>query len=83
MASGLPVVATAVSGIPELLRHDVNGLLVQPNSAAEVAAAIEALHHHPPTAERLSRNARQHVQQGFDGDTSVQVLSALLISGVA
>ena len=83
MACGVPVVATAVSGIPELLAHDVNGLLVTSNSAVEAADAIEALHRDPAQAERLSRNAQVRIRQHFNGDTSAQALSALLMAGAA
>jgi glycosyltransferase involved in cell wall biosynthesis len=83
MACGLPVVTTAISGIPELLAHGVNGLLVAPDSAVEVADAIEALHGDPTLAERLSRNAQLQIRQLFDGDTSAKALSELLVAGAA
>jgi len=40
MAFGLPIVATAVSGIPDLIKDQINGLLVSADSAEELAAAI-------------------------------------------
>lgn len=83
MACGVPVVATAVSGIPELLAHDVNGLLVPPDNPLEAADAIEALHRDPGRAEVLSRNARTVIGQQFDGDASAHRLSVLLTEGVA
>jgi len=83
MACGLPVVTTAVSGIPELLVHGVDGLLVAPDNAAAVADAIEALHRDPALAERLSRNAQLQIRRRFNGDTSAQKLSALLVAGAA
>jgi glycosyltransferase involved in cell wall biosynthesis len=43
MATGLPVVSTAVSGIPELISDGENGLLVAPEDPAALAAAIERL----------------------------------------
>lgn len=40
MTSGMPVVTTRVSGIPSLITHEVNGLLVEDNSGASVAEAV-------------------------------------------
>jgi glycosyltransferase involved in cell wall biosynthesis len=40
MAAGVPVVATAVAGTPEAIRHGVDGLIVPPGDAARLAAAI-------------------------------------------
>ena len=43
MAAGLPVVATAVGGVPEVVEHGVHGLLVPAGSPRELAAALETL----------------------------------------
>ena len=43
MASGLPIVVSDVAGVPTLVQHEVNGLLVPPADPAAIAAAIERL----------------------------------------
>jgi glycosyltransferase involved in cell wall biosynthesis len=43
MAAGVPVVATRVEGVPEAIRSGVDGLLVEPSNAAELARAVAAL----------------------------------------
>ena len=43
LAAGAPVIATAVGGIPEVVRDGENGLLVPPRDVAEIAAAIDRL----------------------------------------
>jgi L-malate glycosyltransferase len=57
-AFGLPVVATAVGGIPFLLTHAETGLLVAPEDAAAMATAVTRLLHDPELAARLGRNGR-------------------------
>jgi glycosyltransferase involved in cell wall biosynthesis len=65
MACGLCVVSTNVGGIPYLLSHHHNALLVPPNDAVGMAAAVWRILTEPGLAERLSRNARAKAEQ-FD-----------------
>ena len=66
MASGVPVVASRLSGIPELVQHEVGGLLAPPRDAAALADAIMQVHQHPETAALRAESARQRVEQEFD-----------------
>ena len=52
MAAGTPVIASAVSGIPELVEHEVNGLLVAPEDPEALADALLRLHGDPALARR-------------------------------
>ncbi len=61
MACGLPVVTTPVSGIPELVRAEDNGLLVPPDDPEAVAEALLRLRTDPELAARLGR-ARARVR---------------------
>jgi L-malate glycosyltransferase len=61
MAAGLPVVATDVGGLPELITQDVTGVLVPPGDARALAAAVIDLMDHPERAADLGRAARAHV----------------------
>ena len=63
MAVGLPVVASRVGGIPALVDHDVNGLLVPPGDAAALAGAITRVLTEPDTAARLSLAARRTAER--------------------
>jgi glycosyltransferase involved in cell wall biosynthesis len=68
MACGVPVVATAVSGIPELVHHDLNGLLIDPDDPVALADALQRLHDDRELAARLARAGEATVQERFDGD---------------
>jgi glycosyltransferase involved in cell wall biosynthesis len=77
MACGLPVVTTGISGIPELVSHEVNGLLVPPDDAMALADAIARIHSDPALAARLAREARATVHARFNGSALAESLAAL------
>ena len=54
MANSLPVVATAVGGIPEIVEHEKNGLLVPPGKPSDLAEAIRCLAVSPDLRARLA-----------------------------
>jgi glycosyltransferase involved in cell wall biosynthesis len=62
MAVGLPVVATAVGGIPEAVVHGETGLLVPPRSPEALAGALVELARDPGRREALGRRGRERVQ---------------------
>ncbi|MDQ3456876.1 MAG: glycosyltransferase family 4 protein, partial [Actinomycetota bacterium] len=76
MAVGLPVVSTAVSGIPELVRDGQTGLLVPPEDPAALAAALRRLTD-PVLRERLALAGQVLVAQEFDGDALAKQLAGL------
>ena len=65
MASGLCVVSTNVGGMPYLVEHDRDGLLVPPDDAPAMAAAVQRILTEPGLAARLSTHAREKAEQ-FD-----------------
>jgi glycosyltransferase involved in cell wall biosynthesis len=77
MAAGTPVVASAVSGIPELVTDGVNGLLVDPERPDQLADALVRIHEDRPLADRLRAAARTTVAERFDGDRLARELAAL------
>jgi 2-deoxystreptamine N-acetyl-D-glucosaminyltransferase/2-deoxystreptamine glucosyltransferase len=78
MAAGLPVIASRVGGIPALVDHDINGLLVPPGDAAALAAAISRVLAEPGTAARLAAAARHTAQQYTWPALARQVAAAYL-----
>jgi glycosyltransferase involved in cell wall biosynthesis len=77
MASGVPVISTPISGIPELIESGRDGLLVPPNDPAALAAAIEILLASRELCERLARAARAKIETSFSLDASAERLLAL------
>jgi glycosyltransferase involved in cell wall biosynthesis len=66
MATGLPVVTTNVSGIPELVVDGVSGLLVPPDDPDATAAALLRLFADPQLAVRLGRAGQALVRERFE-----------------
>ncbi len=66
MAAGAPVVATSVSGVPELVEDGVTGRLVPPNEAVALADALVAIRADPATTARLAVAGRARVLADFD-----------------
>jgi glycosyltransferase involved in cell wall biosynthesis len=60
--SGLPVIATAVGGIPHVVEHERTGLLVEKNDHRNMADCAIRLLEDPDLVERLTRNARAEVE---------------------
>ncbi|MBV8953385.1 MAG: glycosyltransferase [Solirubrobacterales bacterium] len=79
MASGAPIVATAVGGIPELVQDGVHGLLVAPRDPAALAGAISRLLEDRELAARLGANARARQRAEFDLDVVVRSLERLYL----
>ena len=61
MAAGRPVVASRVGGIPELVRHGIDGLLVRPGDPAALAGALNEVLTDPALAAALGAAARARV----------------------
>lgn len=62
MACGLCVVSTNVGGMPYLVKHEHDALLVPPDNPSAMAAAVRRLLEEPNLAERLSRNGREKAE---------------------
>lgn len=65
MASGLPIVATEVSGTRQVLTHGETGLLVRPGDADALARAIAAMLADPARAAAMGEAARRHIETNF------------------
>lgn len=77
MASGLPVVATAVGAAPELLADDKCGVLVPPGDMGKVLASLTDLLRQPQRRAELGAQGRAMVRRGYDLERTADGLVAL------
>lgn len=66
MASGRPVVASNIGGIPELIENGVSGITVQPGNVEQLAAALNTLLESSDTCRAMGAAALQKAQKDFD-----------------
>jgi glycosyltransferase involved in cell wall biosynthesis len=78
MATGLPVVATRLSGVPELVRDGETGWLVPPANVISLADALEDVYAHPEKVQQRVANGHQLVEQEFLLLPNVQALADIL-----
>lgn len=77
MATGLPIVATAVGGTPELLAHGEAGALVPSDNPRALADALIALIAAPDERDRLGRAARQRAELCYSEDRMLDAYEAI------
>ncbi len=77
LCMGVPVVSTSVSGIPELITSEVNGLLVPPNDSEALASALARLLDDTSLRCRLAVAGRQTVIANFDMRRNAKYLLSL------
>jgi glycosyltransferase involved in cell wall biosynthesis len=75
MASGVPVIASQLSGIPELVRDRDTGLLVPPNEPAAIRDAILRCWREPEAATRRAERARALVEREYNLETNTRQLA--------
>jgi len=75
MAAGVPVVASRIGGIPEIVEDGVNGILLEPGNVEQLAIALVRLKNDPALAAGMGAAARRRIADHFSPE---QHLSALL-----
>ncbi len=66
MASGVPCVAPRITGIPELIRDGIDGLLVTPSNTEELASAIGKLMDEPPLRRQMANSCRERIADKYE-----------------
>lgn len=83
MAAGLPVVASAVGGLLDLIEPDRTGLLVPPENADALATALRRLFTEPELATRLGESGQTQVRQRYSFERMVASFEELYTAGLA
>ena len=83
MAAGVPVVATRIAGIPELVDDGENGLLVPPGDPAVVATAVRQLLEDAELRNRFAIAGRAKVEREFNLTTEVSWLAKIVTSALS
>ena len=83
MAMGIPCISTFTAGIPELLHHEEEGLLVPAGSVDDLACAIETLTASEELRQRFSVAGRARVLKDYNLATNLQLLATNFANRVA
>jgi glycosyltransferase involved in cell wall biosynthesis len=75
-ANGLPVVAAAAGGVPEVVTHEQNGLLVPFGDVPALAESIARMVDHPDYARQLGNSGRTLLESGYTWDDRFRTLLA-------
>lgn len=77
MALGLPVIATTVGGIPEMVDSGKTGILVEPEDVNELSKALVRLATDRPLADKLGEAAAIRAREHFDANTMIAKVEAV------
>ncbi|MEM2517795.1 MAG: glycosyltransferase family 4 protein [Candidatus Bathyarchaeia archaeon] len=80
MASGLPIIATRVSGTSEIIIPNETGILVEPGNVSQLVEAIKYLIESPTEALRLGRNARDFIERHYKEKFSWDAVASNILS---
>jgi glycosyltransferase involved in cell wall biosynthesis len=82
MARSKPVLAPAITGIPELVLDGKNGFLYRPGSLQDFVERVEFIHHSHSALGPLCQAARQHVLQHFNREKNLAAFCNLLLTHI-
>ena len=83
MARGRPVLAPAITGIPELVLDGQNGFLYHPGSLEDFVSRVELVHRRKSALAPLAQAARQHVQQHFNREKNLATFCDFILANMS
>lgn len=81
-AAGLPVIATRHAGIPEVIRHQETGILVEELDVKGMAGAMKAVLEDPDRAAKMGRAGKQFIREHFSMEKHISHLNQIIRSAV-
>ncbi|MBX7158455.1 MAG: glycosyltransferase family 4 protein [Verrucomicrobiae bacterium] len=79
MACGLPIISTHLAGVPEMVTHEKNGLLVEEKNVPQLVAALETLLKNPEQVAQFGKKSRQFTEEKFALTITTQQLKNLFL----
>lgn len=80
MSMGKPIIATSIGGIPEVIKNEINGLLVPPRNIESLVEAIKKLIADKHLASEIGKNARNYVIENLSIQATTRKWESLYIS---
>jgi glycosyltransferase involved in cell wall biosynthesis len=77
MSSGVPVIASDLGGVPEMIEHGISGLLYPPGDVGALTAQIQSLLADEAQCQRLAQNALMTIRQRFTVDRHVAAIRSV------
>jgi glycosyltransferase involved in cell wall biosynthesis len=82
-AAGIPVIASRLGAMTELIREGETGLLFNPGDAVDLAAKVRWLWDHPEEAASMGQNARREYEQKYSPEQNYQLLMEIYEKAIA
>lgn len=83
MANGLPVIASRIGSLPEIVHDGVTGLLFNPGDASDLAEKILTLENNPTLASKMGEAARKKYEESYTGDINYRQLVEIYRDAIA
>jgi glycosyltransferase involved in cell wall biosynthesis len=80
MSMGIPVVASNIGGIPELMENGKTGILVESNNSEKLSSAIIEILENPGKAKQMSEAAKERVRRNFTIEKMVGQLTSIYLN---
>ena len=71
MHAKIPIIATRVGGVPDLIEHDVNGIIVPPKNSGALTIAIEKLINDKTIRDHFAKESGKKIETKFSFDAMI------------